>query len=45
MNEFIYKTDTDSQEQKQIYGDQKGKEGKGGNFAMWTNRYTLLYIK
>jgi len=29
----------------EIYGDQRGKEGKVGKLGIWINRYTLLYIK
>ena len=43
-NELIYKTETDSQTQKQTYGYQWGKGG-GINQEYGINRYTPIYIK
>ena len=44
-NEFIYKTETDSQYIENKFMVTKRKVGGGINEEYGTNRYTLLYIK
>ena len=44
-NEFIHKTETDSQTQKTNLWLQRKKGGEGINQEFGINRYTLLYIK